>query len=281
MSKSKEKLQMLSKNKRFILSSMIFITVAFMFIFGGSALTVMASQSALPGDRLYPIKTSLEQTRTSLSRDGADRADLYIEFAGKRLQELEQLIAEGRFINVTPTTLEFEMHIQNALLEIEALSAQDPDRAAQLLQQITQSLIRYSNALSIMMDDVPDSARAEMMRALRTTRMAGGIDNENMNSNENLNENLNENQNANENVEQNENLNANQNENLNANQNLNTNESLNAPPPATPAPSATPQPPQRWITNNNDNDNGNDNFNDNDNDNFNDNYNDNGNDNDH
>jgi hypothetical protein len=273
---------MLSANKRFILSSVIFIVVALMFVFGGSALTVMASQSALPGDRLYPIKTSLEQTRTSLSRDSADRAELYIEFAGKRLQELEQLIAEGRFLHVTPATLEFEMHIQNALLEIDALSTQDPDRAGQLLQQITQSLIRYSNALSIMVDDVPDSVRAEMIRALRASRRAGGIENENMNSNANLNENLNENQNVNENANlnanQNANQNSNQNENLNANLNLNTNESQNVPPIATlapaPPPTATSQPPQRWITNDNDN------YNDNGNDNGNDNYNDNGNDND-
>jgi hypothetical protein len=254
VSKPKEGFTMFSPTKRFIFSAVIFVAVAFLFVFGGSALTVLASQNALPGDRLYAIKTSVEQTRTSLSRDAGDRAELYIDFAGRRLMEIEQLIAEGRFNNVGSTTLEFEMHIQNALLEIDAVSARDPERAAILLQQITQTLLRYSNALSIMMDDVPDSVRSEMMRALRAARSAGGIDNENMNSNENLNENLNANENANLNENLNENENANLNENRNTNEN--TNESL----------TATPRPTQRWIDNDDDDDDDNDNDDDDDDD---------------
>jgi hypothetical protein len=98
------------------LISILAIAATCMFLFGGSAMTVLASQSAIPGDALYPIKTSLEQTRTSLSRDAASRAELHIEFAGKRLLEIEQLIAEGRFRNIAPTTIEFELHIQSALI---------------------------------------------------------------------------------------------------------------------------------------------------------------------
>jgi hypothetical protein len=267
--KRKEGFSMFSPKKRFLLSTVAFIAVAFLFVFGGSALTVMASQSSLPGDRLYPIKTSLEHTRTSLSRDAADRAELYIEFAGRRLEEIELLIGEGRFRNVAPTTLEFEMHIQNALLEIDAVSVQDPERAAQLLSQITQSLIRYANALSIMMEDVPDSVRAEMLRALRTARSAGGInnenDNENANANLNENDNLNENVNANENANSNENENANENENSNVNNNTNT--SKDVKPTATLAPKPAPTQNTNTNTNKNTNTNTNTNTNNNDNDN--------------
>jgi cytoskeletal protein CcmA (bactofilin family) len=270
LSVPKEGFKMFSTKKRFVLSSLVFIAVALLFVFGGSALTVLASQSALPGDRLYPIKTSMEQTRSSFSRDAGDRAELYIEFAGRRLEEIELLIVEGRFRNVAPTTLEFEMHVQNALLEIDTVAAQDPERAAQLLARITQSLVRYANALSLMVDDVPDSVRAEMLRALRAARLAGGIDNENenANTNDNLNENRNDNANLNEN--------ANVNDNANANHNGNDNESMAAPtatrtraPTSTkpPAPTATLRPTQQPVLNDNDNDNhnDNDNFNDNDN----------------
>jgi hypothetical protein len=270
--KRKEGFTMFSPKKRFLLSTVAFIAVAFLFVFGGSALTVMASQSSLPGDRLYPIKTSLEQTRTSLSRDAADRAELYIEFAGRRLEEIELLIAEGRLRNVAPTTLEFEMHIQNALLEIDAVSVQDPERAAQLLAQITQSLVRYANALSIMMEDVPDSVRAEMLRALRTARSAGGIDNEN--DNENGNANLNDNDNLNENGNENENANSNENENANENENSNinnnTNTSKDVKPTATLAPKPAPTQNTNTNTNQNTNTNTNKNTNNNDNDNDND-----------
>jgi hypothetical protein len=215
---------------RFVIIGAGVVAIALLFLFGGSALTVMAAQNALPGDRLYPVKTSLEQTRTSLSRDAGDRAELYIDFAGKRLQEIEQLIVEGRYRNITPTMLEFEIHVQNALLEIEALSARHPERAARLLQQTNLVLLDYASALSLMALDVPDPVRAEMLRAQQMARRASGEQNQNANLNENLNRSTNENadnENQNRNANRNEDANFNQNNNQNEDRNRNTNRNQN------------------------------------------------------
>ena len=55
----------------------------------------MASQAALPGDVLYPVKRAIENAETNLQSDDADKAQHPIAHAENRLEEAEQLTAEG------------------------------------------------------------------------------------------------------------------------------------------------------------------------------------------
>lgn len=253
--------------RRFALTAVAVIILAFVALFGGTAMTVMASQSALPGDALYGVKTSVERTRLSLAGDAANRAQLQMEFAGRRLAEIEALIREGRYQNIQAATQEFEAHVQKALSELDAISSVDPARASSLVTQISEALSRYANALGDLMMDVPEPVREEMQRSIRNLQggdpartgrpgsgKAGNDNDGNLNENGNANSNDNANTNANANTNTNANTNINTNTNTNANTNDNTNANTNA--------------------NTNENHNGNDNDDD-DNDNWNDNKNDN------
>lgn len=55
----------------------------------------MASQGALPGDVLYPVKRAIENAQTNLERDEADRAASLLAHAESRLAEIEALAARG------------------------------------------------------------------------------------------------------------------------------------------------------------------------------------------
>jgi hypothetical protein len=112
ITKIKRELPCHHPKRRLALTYVVAIILVAVLLFGGSGMTVLAAQSAIPGDALYSVKTSLEQTRFSMARDAGNRAELQIQYAGLRLQEIEKLIAAGRFQKVAPATLEFEGHIK-------------------------------------------------------------------------------------------------------------------------------------------------------------------------
>ncbi len=64
-------------------------------LLGGTTGVAMASQSALPGDSLYPLKRILESAQTSLSADDAARADRIMQLATGRLDETRALADSG------------------------------------------------------------------------------------------------------------------------------------------------------------------------------------------
>ncbi len=75
--------------------SIIIIAVIALLLLGGIGITGAAAQSAIPGDALYSVKTSIEQTRLTLAKDAGDRAELKLSFAEQRLEEISVLI-QGR-----------------------------------------------------------------------------------------------------------------------------------------------------------------------------------------
>jgi hypothetical protein len=66
----------------------------------------VASQAALPGDVLYPVKRAIENAQVNLQSDDADKARTLIAHAERRLQEAEQLTAEGADAETVAETLQ-------------------------------------------------------------------------------------------------------------------------------------------------------------------------------
>jgi hypothetical protein len=57
---------------------------------------VVASASSLPGDALYPVKLTWEQTLVTLTPQAERRAELESQFDAVRRQEVEMLVQQGR-----------------------------------------------------------------------------------------------------------------------------------------------------------------------------------------
>ena len=70
-------------------------TLAAIFLLSGNGL-LSASASALPGERLYPVKRGWESIRLFFIFDSEARALLENEFENERLDEANELLAEGR-----------------------------------------------------------------------------------------------------------------------------------------------------------------------------------------
>lgn len=75
------------------------LAILLVAVIGGySALTVSAQ--SLPGDPLYGLKRTVEQTQLWLSPNTETRAELEYQFTARRLGEVEQVMAEGRTVDV-------------------------------------------------------------------------------------------------------------------------------------------------------------------------------------
>jgi hypothetical protein len=70
-------------------------TISGVVLVGGSATMAIASQSALPGDGLYPIKRGLESAHAGLTFDRAARGRVLLDSASTRLDEATALSRSG------------------------------------------------------------------------------------------------------------------------------------------------------------------------------------------
>ena len=71
------------------------LAIALIFLLSGTGL-VSASTGALPGDSLYPLKRSWEGLRLFLVFSPEEREGLESEFEQERLDEISELLTEGR-----------------------------------------------------------------------------------------------------------------------------------------------------------------------------------------
>lgn len=163
---------------RTVFSLMAALVLVAVFLFGGAGMTAYASQSALPGDALYGVKTGVEQTRVSLARDAADKANLNLAFAERRLDEIARLIANGRYKDIAQAVQEYERYVQSAIAALETVAAGDPAGAQALASQVAVLLKRYTETLSGMVGALPDTARGEVERAIQVSHDASSFSDE-------------------------------------------------------------------------------------------------------
>ncbi|MFC1892862.1 DUF5667 domain-containing protein [Chloroflexota bacterium] len=125
--------------------------------------TAYASQDSLPGDTLYPVKTSTEQVRRLLTTDDNSRVDLELTFAGVRLQEIEALAdkAPDRLSNALNG---YEKNTAMAITEADQIK--DGSGSAGALERVA---LATSNHL-LVLDRIEDSAPENAEAAIRQTK---------------------------------------------------------------------------------------------------------------
>lgn len=136
------------------------------FLFGGVMFTAYAAQTALPGDSLYQVKTSLERTRTKLNPNAQSRMDTYLNFAENRIEEIRQLIQDGRFSDISQAALGYTDSIQQALENLQTIAQNDPQQAVLLSAQLTNRLQDYARSLYGFLSQLPASEQLDVERMI-------------------------------------------------------------------------------------------------------------------
>lgn len=122
------------------------LLVIFSLLFGGTGATVVAAQSSLPDQLLYAVKLASEDVRTDLTTNNQTRLDLATNFADTRLDEILQLVAQGKPIPssvwdrlvaqydlaLSTAALSDDTQLNRNLLQIQARIAVNLERLAGL-----------------------------------------------------------------------------------------------------------------------------------------------------
>ncbi|MDW7755175.1 MAG: DUF5666 domain-containing protein, partial [Brevefilum sp.] len=142
----KEYFKMATPKMKKVYQTAAIAIVVVAFLFGGAGITAAAASNSLPGDRLYAVKSGIEKARVQLATETEDKVQLNLQYAQMRLEEIESLIAQGRFNDIGKAVNSYEQYIQRALSELGKLSQSDPERAQILFSQIASSLKSFAMA---------------------------------------------------------------------------------------------------------------------------------------
>lgn len=129
----------------------------------------MASQGALPGDVLYPVKRAIENATTNLQPDNASKSETMIAHAEARLDEVQDLTAADADPDVIATTLDdfTEQTYQAAEFALDDYAATGkPEPITDLRAFAAESM----DVLAALGPVVPDSVRPVLITATQTVR---------------------------------------------------------------------------------------------------------------
>ena len=141
----------------------IALAIAFIGIVSGVGVA-SASASSLPGDALYNVKLGIEETRLAFSLDPASDAELLIQFASTRLEEVSALSETSRDDDVELALLGYEETISRLIdLSISDELTEDPE----VLDKIHYGLEHHQEVLLRAMAKAPPSADKGLKNALQ------------------------------------------------------------------------------------------------------------------
>ncbi len=134
---------------------------------GASTGMAVASQSALPGDPLYPLKRAIENAQTGVQADEDAKGKALLDNASGRLDEVDQLSRESDDADTIASTLQtFTDQASEAseLLLNDYAETGEKDSVVELRSFTSDSMA----ALTALEALVPEDARASLIRAAQT-----------------------------------------------------------------------------------------------------------------
>jgi len=113
---------------------LVVVLVAVWVLIAAGGGTVYAAQGSLPGDALYPVKTGVENLQLSLTFGTVAKANLHLELAQKRIDEVTREVNLNRDIN--PQAIEaVQQQFDSALKELS--KSPDAEKTSQTLSRIS------------------------------------------------------------------------------------------------------------------------------------------------
>lgn len=137
-----------------VVSRPVFILSIIACIILVSGTSVLAAQSSLPGEPLYPVKTFTENVQLVLAVSPEARAKKNLELAEKRVEEMVTLSKQGKAVNSTiPQSV--ARYMDAAIREIQDV---DEETSRALISQLSQSTIYQQVTLGQVLAELPGQA---------------------------------------------------------------------------------------------------------------------------
>ncbi len=143
-----------------VMKALVAVLLAFVVILVGSSFTVFASQSSLPGEALYQVKSWSEDVRLSLISSPDARLGLTLYFINRRMDEISSLMAGGYNVD-EQTTDRFRRELEDAL----QLAAQLDDTQMQhALGEIKSQAEKQRMTMAELINKLPPQAEPAVLK---------------------------------------------------------------------------------------------------------------------
>lgn len=114
-----------------------FVLSAFSIVVGGIVFQV--SRNSLPGDALYVLRSTVEQTQLALS--GEDKSFKQLQLAQNRLNDMRKIAERSQAKNLAPAMKDYEQSVNEASKGLSALIAENPEKTAEVSREL-ESLMK-------------------------------------------------------------------------------------------------------------------------------------------
>lgn len=157
---------------------LVTLLVALGLVFGGGGAALAASQSAMPDEALYPVKTWSEQVQLQLAGDDEEKIQLMNAFTIRRMEEIRTMLQAGKQIP-EPVMTRLEQQLQYML---RLAAGQSEDKSEQALLQIhnqLQNQTQLMQQLQLGEGDAEGEMTQERVRAmleLQSRQAAAGLE---------------------------------------------------------------------------------------------------------
>jgi hypothetical protein len=129
-----------------------------------------AAEGSLPSEPLYAVKTLIEDAQIAVSQTDVGDARLYIQFAARRVEEMQQLILEGRFDAIQIATQRFEQQMKPAVQLLRRVAEVDVAQAGELLRSYAETMERQSVSLQVLSAAAPKDVSDTIQSTLLATQ---------------------------------------------------------------------------------------------------------------
>ena len=159
------------KKERSPMFTFVRILILLAVAFGGTTATAFAAQDSLPSEALYQIKTFVEDVRLALTSDPEAEADLLLQLADERMEEIAALSGQGLPVpNEVATRL--REHLDQALQEAAKLGDAALLQLMEKIQVRSQEQIQLLEKLRENSPDKPEEALELATQAMNNLRVA-------------------------------------------------------------------------------------------------------------
>ena len=144
-----------------------------------SIITVSAAQDTVPGDILYSVKIASEEVQKAFTTNEDDKARFEVALAGKRLEELEKILAAGtsdeeKNKQIVIVVTKFEQNVSSAKAKLDTLAQGSSARKAVTVAQVLDSKSKeYTNTLNKVAGSVPTGVKSVIEDAAESAEKKG------------------------------------------------------------------------------------------------------------
>ena len=151
--------------RRFAMTWLIIVTTVLSLLSGAGA--VYASNDALPGEFLYPLKTWTEDVQLLLAPDNVD-VELAGIFASRRMDELLELLLSGEEIDLDDLLGGYRNRTELMARAFEKVRTQNPEEAIRLRSELETRLREQARIMEILLAENEGSLEIPLQTQIRT-----------------------------------------------------------------------------------------------------------------